>query len=63
MDLQVFIKITKDYDCEVVEYEDHYCIHRKLVFEGSASCSVTIPKVKQLLDKLVEKAKKVLGIG
>lgn len=57
MNTQDLIRVACNAGCEVVEYENHYCVKR--TFE--ISVTVTIPKAKELLVELVEKIRELLG--
>lgn len=55
---QELVSIAVEAGCEVIEYEDHFCIRKTL----NVSVVVTIPKVKLLVAQLVDKIKSALGL-
>lgn len=58
MSPQELIRIAIHAGCEVTEYEDHFCVRKKLDID----VVVTVPKVTALVSQLVDKIKSVLGL-
>lgn len=58
MNLQDIIYIAVSAGCEVIEYDDHYCLRK----ENDICVLVTIPKTTYLLTQLFEKIRDALGL-
>lgn len=58
MKTQELISIAVYAGCEVIEYDNHYCLRK----DFSANIVITVPKVSDLVVQLVEKIKELLGI-
>ncbi len=58
MKTQELISIAVNAGCEVIEYNNHYCIKN----DFSINIVVTVPKVGELVTQLVEKVRELLGI-
>lgn len=55
---QELISLAIRSGCEVIEYDDHFCIRKSL----DVNVIVTVPKVAHLVTQLVEKIKNTLGL-
>ena len=58
MSSEDFITIATNSELEVLDFGNHFCIIKR---QGTVIV-VTIPKVTDLIDKIVEKIKAVLGL-
>lgn len=58
MDPQEIIVLAVNAGCEVIDYEDHYCVKKQL----DINVVITIPKASCLITQLVEKIKAILNL-